>query len=156
MNIELHEGSVAPDFSGTDQNGQTISLSGFRGSKVVLYFYPKDNTPGCTAEACSLRDGYDDLTSMGYKIIGISPDSLTSHSKFAQKHNLNFHLLSDNEKTIIAAYGAWGEKKMCGRTYMGVIRTTFLIDENGVVAKVIKKVDTKNHAEQIKKLIAEQ
>ena len=154
MSTKLQTGDVAPDFSGIDQNGKSVSLSELKGKRVILYFYPKDNTSGCTAEACSLRDGYTDLAEMGFEIIGVSPDSAQSHLKFAQKHNLNFHLLPDTDKSILNAYGAWGEKKMYGRTSMGVIRTTFIIDADSKIEYVVGKVDTKNHAEQIKKLVA--
>ena len=154
MSTKLQIGDVAPDFSGIDQNGKSVSLSELKGKRIILYFYPKDNTSGCTAEACSLRDGYTDLAEMGFEIIGVSPDSAQSHLKFAQKHNLNFHLLPDTDKSILNAYGAWGEKKMYGRTSMGVIRTTFIIGADGKIEYVVGKVDTKNHAEQIKKLVA--
>lgn len=154
MATTLKTGDIAPEFSGVDQNGKSVSLSGLRGRRVILYFYPKDNTSGCTAEACSLRDGYTDLAEMGFEIIGVSPDSAQSHLKFAQKHNLNFHLLPDTDKSILNAYGTWGEKKMYGRTSMGVIRTTFIIGADGRIEHVVGKVDTKNHAEQIKNLVA--
>ena len=150
----LEIGTKAPAFTLPDQNGEMRSLTDYQGQKVILYFYPKDMTSGCTAEACSLRDGYSDLTDMGYEVIGISPDTAQSHLKFAQKHNLNFHLLPDPEHKIIEAYGAWGEKRMAGRTYMGVVRTTFIINIDGKVLKIINKVDTKNHAEQIKQEVA--
>ena len=141
----------APDFKGINQNGQEISLSQFKGKKVILYFYPKDNTPGCTAEACNLNDNYQYWLSKGYEVIGISPDNVASHKKFEEKFGLSFHLIADTEKTILQAYGVWGEKKNYGKVYFGVIRTTFIIDENGIIEKVISKVDTKNHTEQIVK-----
>lgn len=147
----IQKGEKAPDFKGLNQNGQEISLSQFKGKKVVLYFYPKDNTPGCTAEACNLNDNYQYWLSKGYEVIGVSPDSVDSHKKFEAKFNLSFNLIADTEKEILQAYGAWGEKKNYGKTYMGVLRTTFIIDENGVVENVFAKVDTKNHTEQIQK-----
>ena len=147
----LKEGSKAPAFNGIDQTGELISLSNFKGKKIVLYFYPKDDTPGCTAEACNLNDNYDSFRALGYEIIGVSPDDLDSHQKFIKKHQLQFHLIADTEKEILNTYGVWGEKKMCGRTYMGTFRTTFIIDENGIIEKIISKVDTKNHADQILK-----
>ncbi len=146
---ELKEGMEAPYFEGKDQDGNIVRLSDFRGSKLVLYFYPRDNTPGCTAEACNLRDNYNDLIAKGYKIVGVSPDSEKSHKGFAEKFSLPFPLISDTEKKILKLYGAYGEKKMYGKTVMGVIRTTFIINEIGVIEKIIRKVDTKNHTEQI-------
>jgi thioredoxin-dependent peroxiredoxin len=145
----LKEGMQAPLFKGKSQNGQMISLEEYKGKNVVLYFYPKDNTPGCTAEACSLNDNYGDFQSRGFEIIGVSPDGEASHQKFIDKFGLQFNLLADTENEIMQAYGVWGEKKMYGKTYMGVIRTTFIIDEKGTIAKIIDKVDTKNHAGQI-------
>ena len=149
---ELKAGQEAPFFQGTDQKGNKISLDDYRGKKLVLYFYPKDNTPGCTNEACNLRDNYDELTDKGFAVVGISPDSEKSHQKFAGKHNLPFPLISDTEKKIMSDYGAWGSKKMYGKSFLGVLRTTFIINEEGIIEDVIKKVDTKNHAEQIYKL----
>jgi len=149
---ELKEGQKAPFFQGKDQNGNNISLDDFRGKKLVLYFYPRDNTPGCTNEACNLRDNYDDLIERGFAIVGVSPDSEKSHHKFAGRHNLPFPLIADTEKKILSDYGAWGEKKMYGKSFMGVLRKTFIINEEGVIEDVIKKVDTKNHADQIYKL----
>lgn len=149
---ELKAGQKAPFFQGTDQNGNQISLDDYRGKKLVLYFYPKDNTPGCTNEACNLRDNYNELIDRGFAIVGVSPDSEKSHQKFAGKHNLPFPLIADTEKKIMSDYGAWGEKKMYGRTFMGVLRTTFIINEEGIIEEVIKKVDTKNHADQIYKM----
>lgn len=145
----LQAGEKAPDFQGINQNGETVSLTDFKGKKVILYFYPKDNTPGCTAEACSLNDKNDYFLHKGYVIIGVSPDSVTSHKKFEENHRLAFNLISDREKQIIQAYGAWGEKKNYGKTYMGLLRTTFIISEDGIIEKVFPKVDTKTHAEQI-------
>jgi peroxiredoxin Q/BCP len=145
-------GMPAPQFEGTDQNGNVIKLNSFRGKKIVLYFYPKDNTPGCTAEACSLRDNYKELLKKGFVVIGISPDSIKSHEKFSEKYELPFPLISDPEKKIMAAYGAYGEKMMYGKKVTGVLRTTFIIDGDGKIEKVIKKVDTKEHAPQIFKL----
>lgn len=128
-----------------------VSLESFRGSKVVLYFYPKDDTPGCTAEACSLRDNYQALLARGYKVVGVSPDSEKSHQKFTEKYELPFPLISDTGKNILQDYGVWGRKKFMGREYDGVIRTTYIIDEKGVIEEVIEKVDTKNHAAQVLK-----
>ena len=145
-------GMPAPQFEGTDQNGNVIKLNSFRGKKIVLYFYPKDNTPGCTAEACSLRDNYNELLKKGFVVIGISPDSIKSHEKFSEKYELPFPLISDPEKKIMKAYGAYGEKMMYGKKVAGVLRTTFIIDGDGKIEKVIKKVDTKEHAPQIFKL----
>jgi peroxiredoxin Q/BCP len=147
--IDLKAGDKAPDFSGTGQNGNIIRLSDYRGKKLVLYFYPRDNTPGCTAEACSLRDSYPELQAAGYSILGISPDSEKSHANFAAKYNLPFPLIADTGKTIAQAYGVWAEKKLYGKTYMGILRTTFKIDENGIIEDVITKVNTKSHAGQI-------
>lgn len=142
-------GDQAPSFEAIDESGKKVSLSDFKGKKVVLYFYPKDDTPGCTAEACSLRDGYAELTGKGFVVIGVSADSAESHNKFRKKYELPFMLIPDTEKKIISAYGAWGEKKMYGKSYEGIIRKTFVIDESGKVALVIEKIDTKNHAGQI-------
>lgn len=145
----LKTGDKAPFFSAPDQDGNIVSLDSLLGRKVILYFYPRDNTPGCTAEACSLRDGRDDLAEMGFVIIGVSPDSVASHDKFRAKHSLNFTLLSDADKAIATAYGVWGEKKFMGKTVTGIRRTTFVIDETGVIERVFDKVDTKNHWQQI-------
>lgn len=146
---KLKVGDKAPEFEGTDQDGNMLTLSGFAGKKLILYFYPKDNTPGCTAEACSLRDGRRELRKTGFEIVGVSPDSEKSHKGFAEKHSLNFPLIADTDKAIANAYGVYGEKKFMGKTYMGIIRTTFIIDENGVIEKIFDKVDTKAHFEQI-------
>lgn len=145
----LQVGDLAPDFKGVDQLGNPITLGEFKGKKVVLYFYPKDDTPGCTAEACNLRDNYSDLLSKGFEIIGISPDPITSHKKFIDKYKLQFKLVSDTDKAILKAYNAWGEKKMYGKTYEGVLRKTFIIDKNQKIEKIIEKVDTKDHTNQI-------
>ena len=138
-----------PDLLGLDQDGKEVKVSDYKGRKIALYFYPKDNTSGCTAEACSLRDGYDGLKKAGYEIIGGSKDSAKSHRGFIEKQNLPFRLIADTDTTLQQQFGVWAEKKMYGRTYMGTLRHTFLIDENGVIEKVIEKVDTKNHAQQI-------
>lgn len=148
----LKEGDKAPFFKGLNQNGQEISSADFKGKKLVLYFYPKDNTSGCTAEACSLNDHYDLLTHKGFEVVGVSPDGAGSHTKFVNKYNLAFNLIADTEKQILQDYGVWAEKYMYGRKYMGVLRTTFIIDGNGIIEKVITKVDTKNAATQILKL----
>jgi thioredoxin-dependent peroxiredoxin len=146
---KLQVGDKAPDFSCIDQNGKTVNLSDFKGRKLILYFYPKDNTPGCTDEACSLRDGYAELKQKGYEVLGVSADSEKSHQGFISKHNLPFNLLSDSDKTVLKAYGAWGEKKNYGKVYEGIIRSTFVISESGIVEQVIEKVKTKDHAKQI-------
>lgn len=145
----LNIGDKAPDFLGTDECGNEVRVSDYKGRKLVVYFYPKDSTPGCTAEACSLRDGMDDLVKAGYAVVGISADSAASHVRFKEKQNLNFPLVADVDKKTIEAFGAWGEKQMAGRKYMGIIRTTFVIDGNGTVERVITKVDTKNAAKQV-------
>ena len=149
---QLNEGQKAPFFEGTDQNGKTIKLSDFAGKKVILYFYPKDNTPGCTNEACNLRDNYKDLLKKGFTVIGVSPDSEKSHRGFAEKYSLPFPLIADTSKEIMSRYGAWGEKKMYGKTVTGVLRTTFIISEDGIIEKIIRKVDTAAHTGQIFKL----
>ena len=147
----LKEGKKAPAFKGKDQNGKLVSLADYKGKKVVLYFYPQDNTPTCTKEACNLRDNYEMLLSKGYVVLGVSPDNETSHLKFIKKHNLPFPLLADTERAIVDSYGVWAEKTTFGKTYLGIIRTTFVIDEKGVIQEVISKVDSANHAEQILK-----
>ena len=149
--VQLVEGNAAPDFSGINQNGETISLSGLKGKKLILYFYPKDDTPGCTAEACNLNDNYDFWISKGYLVVGISPDNEASHQKFVRKYGLKFNLIADTSKQILEAYGVWGEKSNYGKTYMGVMRTTFVINEKGIIEKIFKKVDTKEHTSQIVK-----
>ena len=146
---ELKIGDMAPQFEGKDQNGNTLQLSSFLGKKTILFFYPKDSTPGCTAEACNLRDNYLVLQSKGFQIIGISVDSQKSHQKFIDKYKLPFPLISDTEKEIVAKFGVWGEKKFMGRTYLGTKRVTFVLDENGKIERIFDKVETKNHAEQI-------
>jgi peroxiredoxin Q/BCP len=147
--IQLKEGMKAPGFEGIDQNGKAVKLSDFAGKKVVLYFYPKDNTPGCTAEACNLRDNWNLFLKKGFVVIGVSPDSENSHNDFAGKYLLPFPLIADTSKKILNDYGVWGKKKMFGRSYLGVIRTTFIIDEKGIVEKIITKVDTSGHTKQI-------
>lgn len=153
MAITLKPGDRAPLFSGADQDGNPIGLADLKGRKVVLYFYPKDHTPGCTAEACSLRDGYAELQQLGYEIVGVSPDKATTHKGFAEKHALPYRLLADTDKQVAKAYGTWGPKKFMGRSYEGILRTTFLIDEDGVIEAVITKVKTKAHHQQIMELI---
>ena len=146
---ELAEGMKAPDFSGKDQSGNAISLKDLQGRKVILYFYPKDNTPGCTTESCNLRDNYRELIKKGFEVFGVSADSEKSHQNFIDKYNLPFNLISDSGKEILKAYGAWGLKKLYGKAYEGILRKTFIIDEQGVILKIINKVDTKNHTNQI-------
>lgn len=147
MNI----GDKAPEILGVNENGEEIRLSQFAGKKIALYFYPKDNTSGCTSEACSLRDNYSELKAKGYEVIGVSVDSEASHRKFIEKHSLPFQLIADTEKKLVSEMGVWGEKSMYGRKYMGTFRTTFIIDENGVIEKVFlpKEIKTKTHGEQI-------
>jgi peroxiredoxin Q/BCP len=147
--MKLKKGDKAPDFNSTDQDGNPIKLSDFKGKKVILYFYPKDNTPGCTAESCNLRDNYVELQKQGYVVLGVSSDSEKSHKKFIEKHELQFPLVADTDKSVHEAYGTWGEKSMYGRKYMGTFRTTFVIDEEGKIEEVIEKVKTKDHAAQI-------
>jgi peroxiredoxin Q/BCP len=147
--IDLKIGDKAPDFSSKDQDGNIVTLADYKGKKLVLYFYPKDNTSGCTAEACSLRDSYQVLQSKGYSILGVSPDSEKSHAGFREKYTLPFPLIADTDKTVAQLYGVWAEKKMYGKTYMGILRTTFKIDENGLIEDIITKVRTKDHGEQI-------
>ena len=148
---QLNIGDPAPDILATDQNGSQVSLVSYRGSKVILYFYPKDDTPGCTAEACNLRDNYQTLIDKGYKIIGVSADDSTSHKKFSEKYVLPFALIPDKAKKIIMDYGVWEKKKLYGKEYEGINRMTFIIDEAGKIAHVFTKVDTKNHTAQILK-----
>ncbi len=145
----LSEGTLAPDFALTSDQGEEVSLSQFRGKKVVLYFYPRDNTPGCTKEACSFRDDYSLFTLKGAVVIGVSPDSETSHQKFRAKYSLPFYLLSDPDHQVAELYGAWGPKKMFGRTYEGIIRSTFIIDEEGKIIKVFPKVKPAGHAQEV-------
>jgi len=142
-------GDKVSDFLGTDQDDKEVRLSDYKGRKVALYFYPKDNTSGCTAEACSLRDGYHDLRKAGYEIIGVSKDSAKSHKGFIEKHSLPFRLIADTDCKLQELFGVWAEKSMYGRKYMGTLRQTFLIDENGIIEKVIEKVKTGDHASQI-------
>lgn len=149
--MALKAGSKAPDFSVNDQDGKPVTLSGLKGKKVVLYFYPKDQTPGCTAEACNLRDNYKALQKQGYEVLGVSTDSEKSHQKFIAKEKLPFRLLADVDKVIHQKYGTWVEKSMYGRKYMGTARVTYIINEQGIIDEVIEKVDTKNHADQILK-----
>ena len=147
--MKLAIGDTAPDFSAPNQQGETVQLSDFRGKKVVIFFYPKDNTPGCTAQACNLRDNYTELQQAGYEVIGISGDGVKSHDKFATKFELPFTLVADEDKAINEAYGVWQEKSMYGRTYMGTARTTFVLDEAGVITDIIEKVKTSDHTAQI-------
>ena len=149
---KLSIGDKAPEFSGVDQDGKKVALSDFNGKKVVLYFYPKDQTPGCTQEACNLRDNIGTLSSEGYEVLGVSSDDVSSHKDFQQKYNLPFSLIADTDKSINQKYGVWVEKERDGKKYMGTARVTFLIDENGVITNIIDKVDTKDHANQILKL----
>lgn len=149
--MNLEKGNIAPAFHVNNQNGDSISLSQFTGKKIVLYFYPKDDTPGCTAEACDLRDNHHRFLEMGYVVLGVSPDDEKKHQKFITKYNLPFDLLSDVDHAVALAYGVWVEKSMYGKKYMGIARTTFIIDENGVIEEIIEKVDTKAHTTQILK-----
>jgi peroxiredoxin Q/BCP len=145
----LKIGDKMPDFEVVDQDGNQVSSKDLIGKKTVVYFYPKDNTSGCTAEACSIRDNYESLVAKGYNVIGVSKDSAASHRKFREKYDLPFTLLSDTSTQMLQAFGAWGEKKMYGKTVMGAIRRTFIFDEEGILTRIIEKVDTKNHAAQI-------
>ncbi|MDA3892552.1 MAG: thioredoxin-dependent thiol peroxidase [Salinivirgaceae bacterium] len=147
----LEIGAKAPAINAKNQDGEAITLEQFKGKKVILYFYPKDSTPGCTAESCNLRDNYEDLLGKGFDVIGVSPDSEASHLKFIEKQNLPFNLIADTEKEVLKAYGAWGPKNMYGRIFDGVLRTTYIINENGVIEKVFAKVKIKEHVEQILK-----
>jgi thioredoxin-dependent peroxiredoxin len=149
--MALQVGDKAPAILGVNQDGTEIKLADLAGKKVVLYFYPKDNTPGCTAQACSLRDGYDDLRKAGYEVIGVSADSAASHQKFIAKQNLPFNLIADTDKKLSEMFGTWGEKSLYGKQYMGIFRTTFIIDETGIIEKILypKDINTKSHAEQI-------
>ena len=151
MATHLKIGDKAPAFEALNQNGETLSLDTFKGKKLVIYFYPKDNTPGCTAESCDLRDNYDRFKAKGYEILGVSGDSAKSHLNFIAKHSLPFDLLVDEDKKVHELFGTWGEKKMYGKTYMGTLRTTFVIDENGVIEDIIEKVKTKEHSKQLLK-----
>ena len=145
----LKIGDRMPDFEVVDQDGNKVSSKDLIGKRTIVYFYPKDNTSGCTAEACNMRDNYDALTAQGYNVIGVSKDSASSHRKFADKYELPFTLLSDTSTQMLQAFGAWGEKKMYGKTVMGTIRRTFIFDADGILERIIEKVDTKNHASQI-------
>ena len=149
---KLEIGDKAPDFNSVDQDGNPVRLKDFKGSKLILYFYPKDNTPGCTAEACNLRDNYEDLLKKGYKIIGVSADDEKSHKNFIAKNVLPFPLIPDKGKIIIRDYGVWGKKKLYGKEYEGINRMTFIISEDGRIEKIFTKVDTKNHTDQILKM----
>ncbi|WP_400192291.1 thioredoxin-dependent thiol peroxidase [Hymenobacter sp. B81] len=149
--MTLQPGDAAPDFEALDQHGQPVRLADFRGQRVALYFYPKDDTPGCTAQACSLRDGEAQLKAAGVRVLGVSTDDVASHQKFAQKYELPFPLLADPDKQLVEAYGVWQEKKNYGRTYWGTVRTTFLIDAAGRVERIIRRPDTKAHAAQLLK-----
>ena len=151
----IKEGTTAPAFTTTDADGETISLKELKGQKVVLYFYPKDDTPGCTKEACSFRDAWAKFKKRGIKVLGVSPDSEASHKKFETKYKLPFTLLADKDHAIADAYGVWGEKKFMGRTYMGVLRTTFLIDEKGKIKKVFEKVKPEDHASEVLEAFAD-
>lgn len=147
--MKLEEGQMAPDFEAKIETGETIKLSDYRGKKVILYFYPKDATPGCTAQACNLRDNYDALQKAGYVVLGISSDAEKSHLKFKEKQALPFSLIADTDLKIHAAYGTWQEKNTFGKTYMGTVRTTFVINETGKISEIIEKVNTKDHTAQI-------
>ena len=147
------EGQQAPDFEFETLDGQRKKLSDMRGKKIILYFYPKDNTPGCTAEACSLRDAYADFSNANTEVVGVSADDEEKHAKFRKKHDLPFPLIADTDKKVIAEYGVWGRKKFMGKEFDGIIRTTFIIDEKGKIAHVIDKVKTKTHAEQINEIL---
>jgi peroxiredoxin Q/BCP len=149
----LKEGDKAPDFTANDQNGQTVSLSDFKGKKVILYFYPKDDTTACTAEACSFRDNYQSMLGRGFEVIGVSTDSEKSHKKFEKKFSLPFTLIADPDRSIVEAYGLWVEKSMYGRKFMGTARTTFIINEDGIIDNIIAKVNTKNASQQVTDLL---
>ncbi len=149
----LKEGDKAPEFTAQDQNGKTVSLSDFKGMNVILYFYPKDDTPGCTAEACNFKDNYQLLVEKGFEVIGISTDDEKSHKKFENKYSLPFTLIADTDKNIVETYGVWVEKNMYGKKYMGTARKTFIIKADGAIEKIIDKVDTKNSSQQILDLL---
>jgi len=150
---QLTEGMKAPMFEGVDQHGKEVSLKDFAGKRLVLFFYPKDNTPGCTAEACNLRDNYDEFLKEGYAVIGVSADSEKSHRNFSEKYSLPFPLIADTSKKILTDYGVWKEKSLYGKKFMGTVRTTFIIDEKGIILKIISKVETSAHAGQIFKIL---
>lgn len=149
MPVTLKEGDKAPNFKGPDENGKEIKLADFKGKKLILYFYPKDNTPGCIAEACDLRDNYQMWLDKGYAVVGVSPDDEASHQKFIAKHELPFPLIADTTKKVLNAYTAWGEKNMYGHIKEGVFRTTFIINEKGIIEKIFKRPKVKEHTEQI-------
>jgi len=149
----LKKGDKAPYFEGVNQDEKSISLDDFKGKKLILYFYPKDDTPGCTAEACNLNDNYQLWIDKGFEVVGVSPDSSKSHRKFAEKFGLRFNLIADGDTKILQDYGVWGEKSMYGKRYMGVLRTTFVIDENSIIQEVFSKVETGNHTNQIIKAL---
>ncbi len=149
--MKLKVGDKAPEIKAKNQKGENFDFSEYRGKKIILYFYPKDSTAGCTAQACNLRDNIDELTNSGYVVVGVSPDNEKSHNRFIEKQDLPFDLIADIDKDVVEKYGVWAEKKMCGRTYMGVLRTTFIISEEGVVEEIIEKVKTKEHVKQILK-----
>lgn len=149
----LKKGDIAPDFKGLNQNNELISLADFKGKKLILYFYPKDDTPGCTEESCNLNDNYESWIKKGFEVVGVSADSVKSHKKFADKFGLSFNLIADTGLEILEAYGVWGEKSMFGKKYMGVIRTTYVINENGVIEEVFEKIETKDHTNQIIKTL---
>lgn len=150
---ELKEGDIAPGFTANDQNGSSVSLSDYKGKNVILYFYPKDDTPGCTAESCSFRDNYQSLLSRGFEVVGVSVDDEKSHKKFVNKYELPFTLISDVDKKIVEDYGVWVEKNLYGKKYMGTARKTFIIDKDGKIQKIIDKVDTKNSSQQVLDLV---
>lgn len=147
----MNVGDKAPEILGTNENGKEIRLSDYKGKKIVLYFYPKDNTSGCTAEACNLRDNYSELRKAGYEVIGVSVDTEKSHQKFIEKNQLPFPLIADTDKKLVEQFGVWAEKKMYGRSYMGTLRTTFIINEKGIIERIItpKEIKTSEHAQQI-------
>ena len=147
--MALAVGDKAPNFTSVDQDNNPISLSDFTGKKVVLYFYPKDNTPGCTAQSCNLRDNYAALIKAGYVVLGVSIDTVKKHQNFIEKYDLPFPLIADTSQEVVNLFGVWQEKKMYGRKFMGIVRTTFVIDEKGTISEIISKVDTKNHTSQI-------
>lgn len=149
--VMLEIGTKAPAFVAADENGNEVALSDFAGKKLVLYFYPKDSTPGCTAEACDLRDNYERFISLGYEVLGVSKDSAASHRRFIEKYSLPFHLISDPDCTVLKSYEAWGKKKFMGKEVTGTLRTSYIIDEQGIIVEAISKVDTKNHSAQLLK-----
>lgn len=149
--MSLSIGDPAPDFTSVDQQGNPVRLSDYKGKKVVLYFYPKDDTPGCTAQACNLRDNYTELRAAGYEVLGVSVDDQKAHQKFATKYDLPFTLVADTDKQVVEVYDVWKEKSIYGRKFMGIVRTTFLIDEQGIITDIIEKIDTKEHVKQILK-----